>query len=67
MTREQRLQALVQYLVGAVNTRGKRRITLLVDGESFGIAGIEELLNPRGPIPNPCHVRPPSGEASPSV
>jgi hypothetical protein len=49
--REQRITDLCGFIVKQVAARKRRRIMILVDGESFGIAGVEEIMNPRGPIP----------------
>ena len=48
---EQRLRDLCGFIVKQIASHKRRRITILVDGESFGIASVEELENPRGPIP----------------
>ena len=53
---EHRIIDLCGFVVGMVRSRGRKRITILIDGETFGVASIEDLLNPRGPIPQPPHM-----------
>lgn len=50
-SREARLHELLGYVEAVVQAKGKRRITILVDGETFGVATDELILNPTGPIP----------------
>jgi len=52
---------LCGFIVAQVNSRKKRKITIVVDGESFGVGSIEEVLNPRGSIPVMFGSRPPTG------
>ncbi len=44
---------LCGFIVGTVKSRCRKRITILVDGDTFGVVGVDEILNPKGPIPEP--------------
>ncbi len=59
--RERRLMELCGFIVAQVNRRRKRRITIVIDGDHFGIGSIEEILNPRGNIPVVSGMRAPTG------
>ncbi len=48
---ERRLRKLLQYVEDVVRDGGRRRVSILVNGEEFGLSADELLLNPRGPIP----------------
>ncbi len=48
---ERRLRKLLEYVEDAVREGGRRRVAILVNGDEFGLASDELLLNPRGPIP----------------
>ena len=48
--RDQRLMDLCAFIVHTVNGRRRTRITIVIDGDSFGIGGVEEVFNPRGNI-----------------
>jgi hypothetical protein len=50
---EQRLMELLGYVAGVVRSKCKKRVTIMVRGDAFGVASVEELLDPHGPIPPP--------------
>jgi hypothetical protein len=50
---ERRLRKLLEYVEDAVRSGGRRRVSILVNGDEFGLSADELLLNPRGPIPDP--------------
>jgi hypothetical protein len=49
---ERRLRRLLDYLEDAIREGGRRRVSILVNGDEFGLSADERLLNPRGPIPD---------------
>jgi hypothetical protein len=49
---EKRLKKLLEYVEDAIRSGGRRRVSILVNGDEFGLAADELLLNPRGPIPD---------------
>ena len=55
-SREQRIVDLCGFIVSQINTRRRRKVTIMIDGERFGIASVEDLVNPFGPIPTPWRV-----------
>lgn len=48
---EQRLRDLCGFIVAQMRQGGKRKVTLLIEEQTFGVTSIEELMNPRHPIP----------------
>jgi hypothetical protein len=48
---ERRLRRLLDYLEDVIREGGRRRVSILVNGDEFGLSADELLLNPRGPIP----------------
>lgn len=53
-----RLVELCGYIVGMVKSRCRKKITVLIDGDTFGVCAVEDLTNPRGPIPAPPQMGP---------
>jgi hypothetical protein len=49
---ERRLRKLLDYLEDVIREGGRRRVSILVNGDEFGLSADELLLNPRGPIPD---------------